>query len=126
MHGAEEFWRRVHTVKDVFSTFEPMADSWDLMGALDGLDVSILTAKPKTNGASVARQKRQWVKDWWGDYKVITCFTKDKPNYCEPGAILIDDRTVNRANWERMGGILIHHTSAANTLTTLRALSVID
>jgi hypothetical protein len=123
-HGSEAFWAKMHTVKDVFSTFEPMDDAWDLMGAVGHLNVSILTALPKTNGAAVRRAKRKWVKEYWGDYPVITCFTKDKPNFCEPGSILVDDRTINRKAWEAKGGILIHHTSAADTITALRAIGV--
>jgi hypothetical protein len=26
-HGSEAFWAKMHTVKDVFSTFEPMDDA---------------------------------------------------------------------------------------------------
>jgi hypothetical protein len=34
MHGAEEFWKRVHTDKNFFGAMEPMEDSWDLMGGI--------------------------------------------------------------------------------------------
>ena len=52
--------------------------------------------------------------------KVITCWTKNKHRESRTGAVLIDDRLELSADWERRGGIFIHHTSTANTLALLR------
>lgn len=126
MHGAEAFWSKLNAAnKNLFAEFEPMLDAYELLNAVDLLKPTILTAVPKTDPKRVERQKRKWVRDNLGTYKVICCRTNDKPNYCEVDSILVDDRTIVREGWEANGGILIHHTSAANTITTLRALGVI-
>jgi hypothetical protein len=90
------------------------------------LDPIILTALPREGAEKVDRQKRQWVRDYFGEYEVITCQTKDKPNYCKPGDILIDDRAVNRDRWIKKGGTYIIHTTAARTVGALQALGIID
>jgi len=56
---------------------------------------------------------------------VITCWSRNKHMESKPGAILIDDRQDLGEAWESKGGIFIHHTSTANTLTVLRRLNVI-
>jgi hypothetical protein len=86
----------------------------------------ILTALPKTGAETVDEQKRAWVAWKFGSYvPVITCKTVEKPNYCKPGDILIDDRAVNRDAWIAKGGTYIIHTTAERTIGTLKALGII-
>jgi len=40
---------------------------------------------------------------------VITCDTKDKPNFCSEGDILIDDRDVIKDAWIAKKGKYIHY-----------------
>jgi 5'(3')-deoxyribonucleotidase len=124
--GTGKFWDKINDNPLFFADLMPMDDCDELMSEVHHLRPVILTAIPSTNGERVAKQKRRWVEEYIGDYKVITCATKDKPNYCEPGDILIDDRAVNRDAWIAKGGIYIIHTTAARSIGALQALGIID
>jgi hypothetical protein len=125
--GQSKFWQKINISEEFFADLEPMPDAWDLLGAVRHLNPIILTALPHTNAEAVDRQKREWVGDNLGyGLEVITCQTKDKPNYCKPGDILIDDRAINRDAWIKAGGTYIIHTTAARTIGTLQALGIID
>lgn len=127
VYGAIEFWRRLNTVPHFFAILEPMPDAWLLTDAVAHLKPMILTALPRDNGERVAQQKRDWIQTRLGipTERVITCRTEEKPQFCKPGDILVDDRAVNKAAWERAGGRYIIHTSAGNTLEELRQMKVI-
>ncbi len=126
--GPEVYWKRLHAAGNFFGNLMPYAGAHDFWNALKdaGHPRAVLTALPKTGKDAVDAQKRKWVKDHIDDQaKVITCMTVEKPNYCEPGDILIDDRAVNRDAWIAKGGTYIIHTTFNNTLAALRALGVI-
>jgi hypothetical protein len=126
--GPDKFWEKIWTRPNFFGELELMADARHLWAKIEHLKPVILTALPRENGERVDTQKRAGVRKHLnveGD-RVITCQTKDKPKFCKPGDILIDDRAVNRDAWIKAGGTYIIHTSAVNTLTTLRALGVIN
>jgi hypothetical protein len=57
---------------------------------------------------------------------VITCWSKLKHMESGVDAVLIDDREDLAEAWEKRGGIFIHHTSTARTLTLLREKNIID
>ena len=124
--GQAKFWEKINVDPDFFAELEVMPDAWDLMGAVSHLNPIILTALPRTGAEMVDKQKRRWVDDNFGAYDVIACQTKDKPNFCQPGDILIDDRAINRDAWIKKGGTYIIHTTAARTIGTLQALGIID
>lgn len=124
--GDKVFWERMNAKEDFFRTLPKTPDANHLWAKIEHLKPTILTALPRTNPERVDAQKRAWVKANFGDVPVVTCKTEHKPEYCNPGDILIDDRAVNRDAWIKKGGTYVIHTSAANTLTTLRALGVIN
>ena len=54
---------------------------------------------------TMAEQKIRWCQRELGsNIQVITCFTKDKPKFCIPRSILIDDRVDNLEAWNEKGG----------------------
>jgi 5'(3')-deoxyribonucleotidase len=129
--GPDKFWEEINKFPNFFRDLDQMPDARHLWGNIKHKDPRVLTALPRENGARVDEQKRQWIKGFdraTGSVNTVvhTCATKDKPKLCQPGDILIDDRAVNRDAWIKAGGTYIIHTSAANTLTTLRALGVIQ
>jgi hypothetical protein len=124
--GTGKFWDKINEDPEFFLNLGPTPDCYDLLEAVGHLNPIILTALPSSNSDGVDRQKRAWVKQHLGGYEVITCLTKDKPNYCKPGDILIDDRAVNRDAWIAKGGIYIIHTTAARSIGALQALGIID
>lgn len=125
--GDALLWQRLNAVSDFFLSMPMMPDAEHLWRAVEHRDPAILTALPKTNREEVARQKREWVKKHLGpNVSVITCMTRDKPDYATPGAVLIDDRTVNQPDWEAAGGHFIHHLSAMHSILELRSRGLID
>jgi hypothetical protein len=60
--------------------------------------------------------------------RVITCWSTNKHHESRPGAVLIDDCLRLRDDWERKGGIFIHHETgnAQNTLKQLVERGVLD
>jgi hypothetical protein len=123
--GPEKFWEILNEDDTFFRWLDKKDDADELWSAISHLDPTILTALPRTRFYLVASQKLDWVADNYPGTPVITCPTKDKPNYCEPGDIMIDDRAVNRDAWIAKGGIYIVHTTAARTIGTLQALGII-
>ena len=127
VYGPEAFWKGINSNAHFFLGLRRMPGSDRLLQATWHYPRAILTALPKTNGDTVDRQKREWVREHFGKgMKVITCTTKDKPNYCLPGDILIDDRAVNKAAWEKAGGKYIIHMSVESTLEQLKSLGVVE
>ena len=126
--GPELYWKRLHASGDFFANLKPYAGAkffWNTMKAT-GHPMAVLTALPKTKSEAVDKHKRAWVKEYIdGQAKVITCMTVEKPNYCQPGDILIDDRAVNRDAWIKAGGTYVIHHNLNDTLATLRSLGVI-
>lgn len=117
VHGPEEFWKRCHASPTFFLDMEMMPGAELLLRATEGMDRTVLTALPSTGAASVDQQKRSWVQMHLGyGTPVITCQTKDKPNYCQPGDLLIDDRAINRKRWLDRGGQFILHKSVGETM----------
>lgn len=126
IHGGDALWARLNAVPDFFRSFGLMPDAEALWGAVKHLNPVILTALPKTNPHVVDAQKRLWVAEHFGrDVGVITCETKDKPKFCEPGDILIDDRSVNKTRWDKRGGTFILHSKAIFTIAKLKQLGII-
>jgi hypothetical protein len=128
--GPDKFWEELNRHPDFFLDLPLMGDARHLWAKIKHLNPDVLTALPRENGERVSTQKRSWISAFERStgsdpITVHTCQTKDKPKLCQPGDILIDDRAVNRDAWQKAGGIYVIHTSAANTLTTLRALGVI-
>ena len=64
----------------------------------------ILTGCPY-NFPSAVEQKKNWcARELGAHVKVITCKTKEKPNYCKQGDVLIDDRDIIMKQWIEKGG----------------------
>lgn len=124
--GADAYWKRLHARGDFFASLRLMPGAKTLWETVKPYGAKILTALPKSNPKPVDEQKRKWVEskiDWHAE--VITCMTSEKPNYCKPGDVLIDDRAINRTAWMHKGGIYIIHTDTERTIGTLTALGII-
>lgn len=117
VYGAKAFWEGIHRDPMFFQNLPLKHDALELWFAVKPYKPTILTALPHTGAESVDRQKRAWVKHYFGDVEVITCLTKEKPDYCRPGDVLVDDRDLNRERWEANGGrFLLHQNSTATNL----------
>ena len=98
-----------------------MPDGRQLWKGLSCFKPTILTSLP--HGTWSEPQKRIWCLRELGPHiPVIACKRAQKPDYCTPGAILIDDNEDMREPWQQRQGIFIHHKSAQQTLRLLRKL----
>ncbi|KAL7531501.1 hypothetical protein ACHAWF_003793 [Thalassiosira exigua] len=63
-----------------------------------------------------------------GVVNVITCWSKNKHQESKSNHVLIDDRLAlcDEWEWERRGGIFIHHTSTKRTSSMLRKKGVLS
>lgn len=126
VHGAKAFWQKLDAHPDFFGSLPLMPGAGDMWEAIEHLNPVVLTALPKKDADKVDRSKRKWVSSKLHyKTKVITCETTDKPKYCQPGDILVDDRAINRDAWIAAGGTFLLHTSPTGTLNALQALGII-
>ena len=118
-----QMWPQLARHGDFFANLEMTEDGPLLWEACAPLSPVILTGLPR--GRWAEPQKRRWVAEHLGeDVEVITCMSRDKPQWSGPGRVLVDDRDRPRQAWESAGGVFIHHTSAAQTLAELEALGL--
>ena len=92
---------------------------------INKMEVKFLTAIPRDNDFPWAfYDKVEWAREhfpnipvWFGPY------SHDKKVHCNPGDVLIDDRTVNIADWTEAGGIgILHRGDVSATLIKLKEL----
>ena len=83
-----------------------------------------LTAVPKGNDVPWAfYDKVEWARKYFPNIPVMFGpYSKDKHQHCEPGDILIDDRSSNIEEWRAAGGIAIHHVDFDATIAALDSL----
>jgi len=60
-----------------------------------------------------------------GVVNVITCWSKNKHYESKRNHVLIDDRLALKDEWEKAGGLFIHHTSTQRTLAMLQEKGVL-
>ncbi len=99
-------WGVINKSKTFFETLPWMPRGRELWEQIKQYDPIILTGIPKSSTA--AEQKRKWCATQLGPHvHVITCSTKDKPNFCIKNSLLIDDRSDNLSAWNSKGGKFI-------------------
>lgn len=126
IHGTQKFWSALDAADEFFYNLPLMRDAMYLWDSVKHLNPTILTALPKRNAASVDQQKRAWVAENLGiDVPVITCLTSEKPSYCLPGDVLVDDRTVNADAWNMAMGTFVWHIDAHKTVSLLKRMRII-
>lgn len=100
-------WDTINKSDTFFETLPWMPKGRELWAQISQYKPIILTGIPRGTNSAV-EQKIKWCRRELGDdIQVITCYTKEKPNYCLPQSILIDDRTDNLKFWNEKGGKFI-------------------
>jgi len=106
----------------------PMSDAKQLIDYVSKYDYEMLTA-PSLKKQSLMG-KGLWMKNqtnkglFPSKPKVNYKSAKNKKDFAAPNNILIDDREDTINSWNAAGGIGILHTSAANTISQLKKLSL--
>lgn len=117
-HGLARFWQKLAAAPDFYFGLPLLPDARDLFAAVKHLHPVILTGLPRGNWA--ADQKVRWAAQYFPGTKIITTMARDKRNHAKEGDVLVDDQLRHRHLWEEVGGIFIHHLSAAETIEQLR------
>jgi 5'(3')-deoxyribonucleotidase len=123
--GSEEFWKRIHTKPKFFLELPLMPDALVLYKAVKKYRPIILTGIPK--GIETHKnQKIEWVNKHFGKEQLIVCCqAKKKSDYCLPGDVIVDDRTIYKHLWEKKGGIWITHKNAEDSIFRLQEMQII-
>jgi 5'(3')-deoxyribonucleotidase len=102
---------------------EVVAECQDL-ALTKGYDLLFLTAVPKGNDVKWSfYDKVVWAQQFYPGIPVhFGPYSKDKWQHCQPGDILVDDRTSNIQEWRAAGGIAIHHVNISTTLREINSL----
>ncbi len=120
-YGIGAFWKKLASAPDFYGKLDLLPDAMQLMQGVHHLHPTILTGLPM--GKWAEPQKRAWVQRHFPHLEVITTLARNKPSYCTPGDVLVDDQERYRAGWEHEGGIFIHHRGAAHTLAAIHKLA---
>ena len=121
--GINAFWKLIDNEGVGFWVGIPwMPDGKELYDYIKPNLYSLLSAPSSENSSRLG--KRLWVKNKIPGTKLILASAKNKQNYSEEGAILIDDRADTIREWDSHGGIGILHVSAANTIQQLKQLGL--
>jgi len=122
-HGSKVFWNVIRSHKSFFEHLPLMPDALELFDAVKHVRPIILTGVPF--GGWAAPQKYKHRDKHFSGIPVVTCPSKDKCLFCQPGDILVDDLEKYKHLWEAAGGTFILHTSAKNSILKLTELGVI-
>jgi len=122
-HGTKAFWSVIKKDTNFFGTLPLMPDALDLYNAVKHLRPIILTGCPFGNWAE--HQKFSWRDKHFPGVPMVTCLSRNKKAFCQPGDILVDDLSKYAGLWEEAGGTFVLHTSAETTIKKLKMLGII-
>ena len=118
---------------DTFAQLPKMPDADVLWGYIKNFNPIMLTAAPREARGAISKRapkdKIRWMKKNFGvsasDMRVV--MRKNKKNFAVDGRdkrpnVLIDDHLGNIQEWERAGGIGVHHTDASSTINDLKKI----
>lgn len=120
-------WALIARTPDFYAELDWMPDGRELWDRVLPLNPTILTGLPR--GKWAEPQKREWCRRELGEeIEVVTCMSREKASKAdelteeEETPILIDDRESIAESWREMGGIFIHHRSAADSIRQLEII----
>ena len=123
-NGKKKFWDLIDNQIGVkfwvgMPWMEDGKEYWDYISKYK----PILLSSPSVNNES-RLGKRLWVKNNLPGTPLKLAFSRNKKNYAQENAILIDDRENNINQWIASGGVGILHTSASDTIRQLKELGL--
>ena len=122
-NGINEFWKVIDNDGVRFWVgMDWMPDGKQLYDYIKPNLYSLLSSPSSINSSRLG--KRLWVKNKIPGTKLILAARKNKKDYAEENAILIDDLKPTIDEWNAKGGIGILHTSAESTIKQLKELGL--
>lgn len=125
LYGSDDFWERLNAHGNFFGALNPLPDAQELFNAVEHLRPIILTGAPSYI-PSAREQKIKWYADFLPGTVVVVCQSRKKVDFCKPGDIIVDDWPRHQKKWEGAGGTWVMHTSAADSISQLVELGVLD
>lgn len=122
--SSPEFWDNIRSHGNFYREQPLLPDALELWEGAKLLHSNpiILSGIPRSI-PRVADQKLRWVRQHIGPrVQLITCYSRDKWKFGQPGDILVDDRLKYISHWLGMNGIFVHHKSAKQSLAELQVL----
>jgi 5'-nucleotidase len=127
----QDAWDLLVPFNDTFFEYLPqLPDAKYLVAGVEelaieyGCAMAILTAIPKIGRIATARiQKHDWINEHFPNLSCkfnIGPHAQHKQFHCIPGDVLIDDAMRNIQQWANVDGFGILHTSAEESLSSLR------
>jgi hypothetical protein len=107
-----------------FETLELMKDATELLNFLNDMKApkEILSSTARVeNHSSISSQKNKWLK--YHKINYVQNFVPGKHlkySFATPNSIIIDDTQSVIDDWNKAGGIGIHHTDAKSTIAMLK------
>lgn len=115
----KNFWDPINEAGyDFWVNMEWMPDGDDLWKVISKYNPTLLSAPSRNNDSRVG--KFDWVQRELPGVELILRSASRKREFAAPNHILIDDRPDNIQGWIEDGGEGILHTSAIDTLKTLK------
>lgn len=105
---SEEMWAILEKESAFFESLPILPGASLLMSLFSYHRPIILTAVPPYDWAVC--QKLRWRDKHFPGTPMITCAKENKPDYCKPGDLLIDDLLKAKYSWEEKGGSFIHYS----------------
>ena len=122
----------VHLPDDVFFRLPLMEDAEKLWSYIIDFDPYILTALPRDDEKRSERAKRDkilWMKDKFNfpEERIHCVFRHQKKDFSKSkkdgtANLLIDDYVVNIQEFEKSGGMTIHHKNSVDTINRLKMI----
>jgi len=123
-HGSKAFWKLIQDSPHYFENLPLMEGAVELYQAVKHLRPIILTGCPRGDWA--AHQKMRWRDKHFPGVPMVTCLSRNKVDYCQPGDVLVDDFLKHSQKWIDGGGIFVHHTSAQESIYVLKNIGVLE
>jgi len=114
-------WAVLRKTPNFYDKLPWMSKGRTLWEAIKDYNPVILTGCPR--GGWSEEDKRNWCARELGPHiKVICCDTREKPNYCSEGDMLIDDRDMIMDEWIKKGGkyVLYSETNLESNIETIK------
>jgi hypothetical protein len=114
-------WAVLRKSPNFYDKLPWMPKGRSLWEAIKEYNPVILTGCPR--GGWSEEDKRNWCARELGPHiKVICCETREKPNYCTHGDMLIDDRDMIMDEWIKKGGkyVLYSETNLESNIETIK------
>jgi hypothetical protein len=124
LHGSKAFWKLIRDTPHFFENLPLMPGAIELYQAVKHLRPIILTGCPRGDWA--ATQKMRWRDKHFPGVPMVTCLSRNKVDYCQPGDVLVDDFLKHSQKWIDGQGIFVHHTSVQQSIRVLESIGVLE